>query len=130
MRTIKFRWQKISNGVWVYGSLVSSDALNTAIYFQVGNGSIKQMEWVYVNPDTVGQFTGLLDKNGKEIYEGDVVRHIDRNYSVDFYNGAFCLVDDLGVIHEDVANVMRSSTIIGNIHDNPDLTKFVMRCDQ
>lgn len=130
MRTIKFRGQKISNGVWVYGSLVSSDALNTAIYFQVGNGSIKQMEWVYVNPDTVGQFTGLLDKNGKEIYEGDVVRHIDRNYSVDFYNGAFCLVDDLGVIHEDVANVMRSSTIIGNIHDNPDLTKFVMRCDQ
>ena len=69
MRTIKFRGQKTTNGVWVYGSLVYSNEIQTAIYFQTGSGLVKSMEWVYVNPETVGQFTGLYDKNEKEIYE-------------------------------------------------------------
>lgn len=61
MRTIRFRGKKLSNGLWSYGSLVVSEELNAAIYFQVGKGSIKQMEWVYVNPDSVGQFVGVQD---------------------------------------------------------------------
>ena len=47
MRVIKFRGKKVSNGDWVYGSLVSSKDIDPAIYFQRGNGMIKTMDWVY-----------------------------------------------------------------------------------
>ena len=127
MRTIKFRGQKTTNGVWVYGSLVYSNEIQTAIYFQTGRGLVKSMEWVYVNPETVGQCTGLYDKNEKEIYEGDIlkVQGLGEKIEVRFVRGVFAFLwngdlDDEAPIN---APTQEWAEVVGNIHDNPKLIK-------
>ena len=81
MREIKSKGQT-ANCEWVYGSLVHSKNIQPAIYFEVGKGSVKTFDFVYVKPETVGQFTGLYtgffnslcgDKECDEIYEGDKI---------------------------------------------------------
>ena len=143
MRTIKFRGQKTTNGVWVYGSLVYSNEIQAAIYFQTGRGLVKSMEWVYVNPETVGQFTGFLDKNGKEIYEGDVLRsdeypyscigdnRRDNYYAVVYYceegacfgivtvknpNSSVAGISD-GILDDVEREKMNNFEVVGNIHE-------------
>lgn len=132
MRTINFRGKTHGNGKWYYGSLVYSNEINAAIYFQIGRGLVKRMDWVYVNPETVGQFTGLYDCDGKEIFEGDILRIYDfANVVCEFRHGAF------GYIYCDEFHPFAGNTnytfnpkntdkefeVIGNIYDNPDLLK-------
>ena len=133
MRTIKFRGKTHGNGKWYYGSLVYSNEINAAIYFQIGRGLVKTMDWVYVIPETIGQFTGLYDCNGNKIYEGDIVEWEKDGlmYVVRFWSGMFyasvqeCNEGILGgfPLHALTEYEDRKCKILGNIYDNPELLK-------
>ena len=132
MRQIKFRGKRNDQDEWVFGDLIEENGGDTYIV----QANIIQWKQFEVDPDTVSQFTGLVDRNGKEIYEGDVLEYdtgkryiviystegLDSNTN-DFYIGAFMLKDDRN-FHELICSVTRPyryAEIIGNIHDNPEL---------
>lgn len=128
MRTIKFRGKNL-DGEWVYGFYVEEERQTIngfeKKYFIVNDG------YDYVKPDTVGQFTGLYDKDGKEIYEGDILGRKDCGalLTVGFRHGAFGY-EYCGEFHSWAGNhnftfnpfdTDVDFAIIGNIHDNPEL---------
>lgn len=118
-RTIKFRG-KTGLGEWIYGSLVE---LNGETYIWQNDSHTHVAQGIIpVQSDTVGQFIGLCDMTGKEIYEGDIVNDIDgktyllKNRDYVFYcvaNGRWYRLYD--IIDDAFTDV------IGNIHDNPEL---------
>ena len=131
MRTIKFRGKSIDSNEWLYGDLVrSSDMERCAIL--VNDRELYDECEVY--PLSIGQFTGLYDKNGREIYEGDIIGCDNPKIKhLIFYNekeGRFmaALNGDIenyfiGVCGLDSDRWMSSKEVIGNIHDNPELLK-------
>jgi uncharacterized phage protein (TIGR01671 family) len=138
MRPIKFRGKRVDNGEWVEGDLLK-DGLSTFIFPTSAGWFEFVNKTVNVIPETIGQFTGLRDKNGKEIYEGDVLKEATpRSHMFKVWNeqGGFVMnqfQDDFKATVEkisfwqpmhDMQNISYINTsleIIGNIHDNHEL---------
>ena len=135
MREILFRGKRLDNGDWVEGYLYEhepplvgivseKDEPEASKWFIARTGFAdwnmsRPVELVEVDPSTVGQYTGLKDKNGNRIFEGDMLSiWNDRHDVVVFEDGAF--------IMEDTEIPMRFAIkfeVIGNIHDNPEFMK-------
>ena len=124
MREILFRGKRIDNGEWVYGDLVQSPAYCVVqIYEQDLCG-----DNFAVDPSTVGQYTGLTDKNGKKIFEGDIVKHyfskrFDPIVGRVAFDGHDCRLKLYSCTDGTESGFYRGCIyeVIGNIHDNPEL---------
>lgn len=122
MRTIKFRGKSIDTNEWLYGDLVHSSDMKRSAILVNDKTSYDECE---VNPFTVGQFTSLYDKNRNEIYEGDILDFNGLNIEVRFVRGIFALLCN-GDLDQELRGDCRTdlfAKVIGNIHDNSELTK-------
>ena len=136
MKEVKFRGKRVDNGAWVYGVPYAEYMIcgTATAYYDDEVPMSKYVEFYYkeVDPVTVGQCTGLKDKNSKDIFEGDVLHCVARLdegiLAVIFEEGEFRQV--LCEWHNNPTTSngyysMRSfhKEVIGNIHDNPELLR-------
>ena len=133
MRKILFRGKRIDNGEWVTGHLIRYDtgrarilSSGQDIFCYEQDRSIIQTVAFEVDPSTVGQYTGLDDKNGVKIFEGDIVK-IDNSKDalwvalVEFQWQ--CLSSKFEYYRHRLENSPQKYEVIGNYTDNPELLK-------
>lgn len=138
MREIKFRGKCLDNGEWIVGSYIEAENRDRSIAHQIvpyKSGEVVRE----VDPATVGQYTGLTDIKGREVYEGDIINwlmhRMDRTGYIEEGRVEFRTNEQATVVinkfatrdgRESVRNILcclNDLKVIGNIHDNPELLK-------
>lgn len=118
-REILFRGKQTDNGKWFEGSYwLSRSAVRETTYITDGYGNL-----FCVIPETVGQYTGLNDKNNVKIFEGDILKFRSGIYSVEWDNEHSKFLQRDGQFSRELHIWIAKSEIVGNIHDNPELLK-------
>ena len=134
-REILFRGKRVDNGEWVYGFYVErksdsatyivTSTIGASIYSEINNMTATAFR---VIPETVGQYTGLKDKNGKRIFEGDILsinRHL-QGIQIEFDNGCYIgVANNRKYKHRLEFDTPNIYEVIGNIYDNPELLGVV-----
>lgn len=132
MRTIKFRGKTVDSGEWIEGDLIHYGntfciaPLDGDWFAFISKSRLVNFKYK-VTKETVGQFTGLTDKNGKEIYEGDVLKVslFKKTFQVVFSESEKWGASFQYKSHNSIFYLTKYFTdtceVIGNIHDNPEL---------
>ena len=126
-----FRGKRIDNGEWIYGNycyaeLIDKSGYEDLIIEQPADGETRR-----IISETVGQYTGLKDKNGKRIFEGDIIK--DHSFTIDDFskvvydteNAQFSLADcdEICDTMEEWERYREDYEIVGNVYDNPELVE-------
>lgn len=125
MREIKFRGFSKETNRWYHGFGGFLNEYTKESSYEDDFTLLTESGPVVVVPESVGEYTGLKEMNGKEIYEEDILTSGYENYKVEFFEGAFNLVsseNELIDFAEFIATeLVVELTILGNIYENPDL---------
>lgn len=122
MREILFRGKDFSGVLshsWIFGSLDTTEKEYPSIIYLDRFGNRCR---IFVNPKTVGQYTGLTDKNGKKIFENDIVKIKGKTRYI-FYGSSGFRHTNYGEYADTLEKVFTvvDCEVIGNIYDNPEL---------
>lgn len=127
MRAILFRGKQENTNEWVYGYLSKSRNAAGKLQICIDYEESGVMCSSLVFCDTVGQYTGLTDKNGTKIFEGDILKYVNEDEEVRYITVVFddCafLIDDSSVVDCDLlpSYICLGIEVSGNIYDNPEL---------
>lgn len=119
------------NGTWVHGYLSDKNYIND-----------KSVDGEFlIDEDTICQYTGLTDKNGKKIFEGDIVRYVEiygevkfglheNNWQIDKYNqGFFVTFPKENLLRNELGFWRNKVVVVGNIYDNSELLEEIFECE-
>ena len=124
MRETKFRGMRLDGKGWAYGSYFKNPlryGYESMIYVQSNSEDTNDEGWIKVKHETVCQYTGVKDKNGKEIYDGHVLGLKDKTYQVVYDKGCFWALSKSNTHYIYHLYDCEQMEIIGNIYENPEL---------